>query len=1173
MDAVGFIQTSNTRFYNGCCDELIYSDPNFTSTSPYYYDDESPRVQTSEKSYTEILNELGSGIWNFFAEGLRVVGNLFVSTDSDENEVKLLQLQPNEQLKKNFSSQLISVSSIQHTEGKKLTAHLYSREQLISAFTQIKKDLKKSINLNYLSDEFRMILSALKVRRTAKHLSIEEKAIISKSFNELVAYLETKKEGLTGRDKFVATIIDDWNDTFDYWSRESLAEKIKVELEKGKQTKLGQISSKSSRLSFGGATPFSDFGTSIEVGLKGSHDRINLVDAERYRNKYDLHIGGVYGETDFGVKIPEKENVKSQIKGTADVQLMFGTFQEPKTAMDEVTHNFNKLIMKEKHRNNPNIAPFFSRDRLLNLELGSDNEVKDIEQVRHNYNAKKEGIDKRLSLYMSSSLPSELTKPTDKPKWASNPVKVASGKITEATVFGAVGKAIFGAEAKAEAKIDLLNNNSDDDNDQKLEDNKNCGITAGIGAHLSAYGSVELMARNRSEVKHTLIGQIYVSATKSDEVKESIKQQVKTQFKEVKKGLLNTLQNEVNSFKHKYTTELGFDVLNWAKATQTPDRKQYISEELYLEALQKNEKDIIEFLEFLKINNLDSKLVELRNKTDADRRNCLFELGNSRLTISNRNIDFNVTTKDALKLHIAVLKQALEKYTALHNGKVGLGQEFQTQAEKQKAIKEFEEDCGATSTEDWVHRMHVGSLYLLTNIEIEEPENDPFIDDLLQLEKTLSSPLFTVDKKYLEDRLYFLEDLNITLYQAQFEIETKAGAYAFLKIGGSDEEPENVNPTKEKSGLSVSAGAFAKFKCGMTYSYLSGHRNILRKGQGLQFSVTAGVGINVEAIIKAMTPDFNKHLPADIAQQALDSLKEKLLFEIEMAKSWTTEVTFDFYLGKPNQLSEHKNAKGFSFSHLTSRKLETNIADSTYKKTIGLSTYTAGFIPFDLTFGSGSINIKSEPVKEIYESNTMLQFATQYHHAYEDDVREIDKVTGVVTKDSYVHEFEKQLAPFFIKLAKESAVGAITLELNEFETAVNYNPNYIKQLLDNFQTARRASPDKNYFKDEIAAVRKAIKEGKTSNQLDGVLEEYNFFKVRKNLKEAAQDFKKNPTNKTRDHAVTCLRKLQHAFNPHFTECKINSPDLKPRPFVEVNPLAARFQENWARLSGMMAPYG
>lgn len=1220
-------QTHHSPFLYGAA-ELVNSDTNYSSPLPEYNDETDRRINKPEITCAEILSELGNGIWNFFKEGLKVAGiyhplNKFFGTDSYKNDVEQLSLQLNKQLNKKFTDNVKSVSSIQHTDGKKrLTANLYNRKQLIAIFEQIEKDINKSGDPCNVSDELSISLRVLRKRHTAEHLSIEEKAIISLSFKQLAVNcqhaLETKKEKLPIRDQWVTTIIGDLNTMFEYWSVESLAEKIRVELAQKKQVKLGQYSLDSDRILAGVATPASETGTYVEGGLKGSHDHMTLTDAEGFRNKYHLVMGGVYVEGAAGIKGPDEERVKAQLKGALDIQFMAGTFSEPKTTMDEVVRDFKALVNESKHFNDPDIKPYISRARLLNQELDTEskgeldndlvnviNEVENIEQIRKDFKLKKDGIDQHLSLYMSSlpvgpqSLESQIRlTASDKPVWASAPVKVASGDGTDAIVIGGVGKLTVGAEAK----ISLLEKETANDKTDVI-------VNVGIGANLSAFGSGEAMVRNRSEVKRTLTGLRYVDATKSDEEKASIERQIKAGF--------DIFKNEIGKSTVKIEhTKLGAHVLLMAGKAVEPNRKNYESEEKYIQAYQKFRAEYISesvFLQFLNENNLDPRLVKLREraillrsgnvinlkegelkKKMEEAQECwrLFE-STQKLVTKNAGITptFDVTKIENIKKSIHELKQDFEKYTALHAAKVGPGLAFRTQEQKQKELREFEGRYGATRPEELVHRMHVASLYLLTHLDMKDLENEKCIDDILDFEKKLASPLFAVDKNYLEDHLYFLEDLNITLYQAKLELETKAGVNAFLKVGGPVETPEetNINTNDDVNlNLSLSAGINAKFKLGLTYGYLSGHRNILRKGHSLQFSVTAGVGINVDATIKALTPDFTKHLPADIAPYALAQLKEKLLYEIALTKSWTSEVTFDFYLAKPNKLSEA--GKGFSLSHLLSRKSQTDIVDTTEKKRISSSLIG---LPVDLVFGGGNLNIKTNPLEEFCESNTMLQYSILYNHAY--DVGEIDKVTREVVKGSYVHVFEKQLDLFFKNLANEPDVkdgvwpeGAISQEIAEFETAVNNNPNYLKQLLVNFETARRASTDPDMIhslREKIVAVKQAINEHKTSNELDvdGVLKEYNFKRAREKLKKAATIFKDHQarndidTPLKRDKAVKRLRKLQHAFNPHFSESKSNSTDLKPRPLATVDGtkamLAALIQQNqlmqWRCEAGLM----
>lgn len=1186
-----------------------------TAYSNYSSYSEALRAQDeTDQAWADLLSNLGNRIWNFFKVGL-CVSSADQSNHAGVSQTELTQ--PLVQLSESpFATNLESVSSTQHTEGKKLTAHLYDRTQLCSIFKKVKQDIKQSDRLGDLADEIALSLQVLNKRSTEKNLSTEEKAEISMSLNRLAIdcqrLLETKGGELSLRDQWIIGIINDLNTTFDYWSRESLAEKIRVELADKKQTKLGQLHSKSSRIMAGVATPGSQLGTYKEVGVKGQHDRIDMVDAERFRNKYDLWIGGVYVEGAAGVETPEAEIVKAQLKGTLDIQMMGGTFTEPKTAMDEVTRDFTKLIQKPKYRDDANIAPYFSRAKLLNQETDGNvvDEVSNIVQVRKNFTAKKAGIDSRLSLYMSSvneqtTTDSRLNKnkldqnglnnESDQPTLMSASVKVAAGEVTEAIVFGGIGRVTFGGEAKAEAKIEI---GAGDDNTPPV-------FSAGIGAHTSAVGTGELMARNRSEVKRTPISQRYADVTKTIEEKASIKQQVAANLAVFKNRLI---QNWTTNSEKMVHTELGKKVLLMANTVVEPET----------------------FSQFLAENNLDPALLKLRDraillrsgKSNPDElrkklneaKECwqLFESTPQLVTKSagKKIPSFDTSSLDNIEHCLQGIKYELAAYAELRDAEVGPGKLFLTQEAKQRAIREFENRWGATNADELIHRMHIAITYLLTHIDVENLDNDAkvddLIDDILAFEKTLLSCRFIVDQSYIDDRLNFLEDLSITLYQAQLKVETKTGASAFIKVGspvgGTTESTDtsmetnslNINSTPEdavsstpeenEGGLkvfrntSLSVGGFFKTESNASYNYLSGHRNILRKGHSLQFSASIGLGCNVDAIIQDVTPGFASLLPADIAQNALSELKLKLLQEVALSRSWTSERTIEIYLAKPNQLS--KNGKGFSLRVLYTRASKTEIVDTTVKKKLALSTYTAGFVPFDLVGGGGSLNIDTEPTDEMTASSSILQSSIQYQHAY--DVGEIDRVTGVVQDDCYVREGEckPEFSEFFDNLANDSddenSIGDINHELDEFEIAVNDNPNYIKQLLVNFQTARRATTDPDriaMLTEKITAVRAMIKANEiatqiqTSNDLDGVLKEYNFKTVRKNLKDAANK------SKGLDHAVDCYRKLQHAFSPHYLESKSNSPDLKPRRLTALSTVAEWIEQAKIMSSAIMMPHG
>lgn len=1101
-------------------------------------DEMDQQAEPSQSTYTEFLYECGVEALNFSKERLKDAGvyNRFTKQFCPElyqHDVAQHNLQFNERLNQ---QNLSSVSSDIHYLDANKTANLFTRKQLISVLERMAADIGSLGDTSKVLPEFILMIQLLK-SNNAVYLNIKEKAKISLSFDKISAewkksseqtkekIARSKSEAASGKErrqqwitKMVTALIDDLQCACKVQYVESAHEIMIFELAQGfkQEWKLGCVRSTAWKASIGATTALSPFGHRAGGGLSGFYEELKFTDPEGYWNIFRWVYGGLSAEAkaSFEAAIPDIVSAKAFASGNVNVQGIYGKFQEPKTPQAFATGEFRTLI--KEHSDNPDFTSYFSRARLLDRELSAQlnseledtlNEVEEIEQLRLAFNSIKGGMDHRLSLYMSQSLfpeqasgelRREFLNPSNKPTFASSPLIVPPDEITKATILGGVVKLSVGAEAKVSV-------------DAKSEESGSIGV----GAGLTVYGSGEVMLRLRDEVKRTPVGLRFVDGTKSDKEKDSIRQQVEERFDDFKKTIITSAQNEPKTVESGFT-ELGLDVLILARQAQKPEEKNYSSSEQYQAALQMQPENIKLFSAFLEKNKLDKDLVVLHSMSVTDRYMCLFKLNNARLTESGKSkvIDFHITTNEELKNHIDYLKQNFNEYKKLQAQRVG--QDYQTQEQKQKALKKFEKRYGATRPEELIHRMHIASLYLLTHLDIEDPDNECFIEELLQFQNALANPPFAVDKNYLDDHLYFIEDLRITYLDTRLDLATKFSGL-FEMASGTDSE---LKTDEVQLKASSEESANFQFKVNVMHSWLGGHLNKWRRGHLLQLNVTVGTGVNVQATIDAIAPDFKKHLPADVAHYALAKLKEKLLTKIALSGSITSEIMFDFTLGKPDKFSE--NSDGFEFSHLFSRKVESRIIDLTGKATI-----PAG--PAEINMGGGYLSVTTDPVPlfEIYQANTVIQLFMLGMHEYA--VGGINKITGVVEKDSNWNlvktEQEKMLKQLFINFANEPdfipdpsfdfqpdkrPAGAISREIFEIEKAIHSNENYLRQVRFMFENERRASSDparRFVLTKKIQALTTAINDHNKSNFLGRELEEFNFRIARDNFKRAARQFR------------------------------------------------------------------
>jgi|GEM_PF-3375647 len=1234
------------------------------------------QVELSQSTWTEFLYECGVGVFNFSVERMKDAGIYHRFTkrfypDQYQYDVAQHNLQLNELLNDQFKDNLSSLNSRLHylDANNKQTANLFNRKQLISVLERIRADVSYSGDTGYVLPELTLMIQLLKASNSV-HLNIREKAKISLSFDKISVewkkWLEKKEEkiavselneemsGKERRQQWLTKIIDDLQLACKVQYVESAHEIITFELANGFQKlwKLGCVRSTSYKASLGATTESSALGYVAGGGLSGYYEELKFTDPEGYCNIFRWVFGGLSAEAKatFGAAVPGMSGAKFFIAGNANVQGIYGQFWEPKTPQTFATGEFKTLIEEREHRDNPNISLWFSRARLLDKKLSAQlnselegvlNEVEEIEQLRLDFNAIKESMDHRLSLYMSQSLFPEhvaiyasnftnretkeqfrasLPIPSNKPTFTSSLIKAPPDDITKATITGAVVKLVVGSDSKL-----IVGTGSE----------KSGAIGGGLG--LVVYGSGKAIVRFRDEVKQTLTGLRFVDGTKSKEEKDSIRDQVAERFDDFKKTVIKNWTKETVKFEY---TDLGKQVLLMSYKLIKPVRENYDSENDYLDALKTEYVSEENFLEFLIENDLDTNLVKLRERAMLMRsrkivkpiekleeiknelQECweLFEK-NPKLTKKRAAADlkFDITNFDEMKECFNNLELEFYEYTKLQAGKVG--RDYETIEQKQKALRTFEKRYGATRPEELIHRLHIASLYLLTNLAIEDPENEYLIDDILQFENALSSPPFAVDKNYLEDHLYFLEDLRITYFDAKLDMGTKAPA---LLEGASGTDQLKTDKAQVKTSGEGSVNA--QFKIKVTYSWLGAHLNKWRRGQLLQLHVIVGRGVNVQATIKAIEPDFKKHLPEDLAQYALAKLKEKLLAETALSASVTRERTFDFTISKPDKFSE--DSEGFDFSHLFSRKLQSEIIDLTGKITVPVGSA-------NIALGGGYLNVKTDPLplSEICEPNTVIQFFILCMHEYH--VGGINKITGVVEADSHWNvveaEQEKMLKQLFINFANEPSfefdalfdfqpdkrpAGAISREIFEIEKAIHQNDNYLKQVRFIFETERRASADPATRVDlakKIKALTVAINTHNKSNLLGRGLEEFNFRQARDNFKDAAWRYRNRENKKidssrednsiasgdsdinlgiedndmvsgTEDNdinseykkALSCFKKLMFIDYPQWVDCRSNSPDLIPRPLTRMDNaeamVVAQIQQAKVSLSGIHSQY-
>jgi len=1147
MELANLQQTYHSSFHYGIA-ELVYSDPNYSSPLPVCDDETDRRVNQPEKTCAEILSELGHGIWNFLKEGLKVVGIYHPVTNYFYPELYQSDVA---EMNSQFADSLTSIGNAKEktTEAKK------EINEIAEVRTTELDEKKLLLTLKKIEQEAHQLRGTTYKERVASHLAAAISILNAsttedptvKEWSEVSLLLDTistiwKKalpENASLQQQRITKIIDYIQRYCRLKAGVPAYEKITGKLAQlhFDEWKLGRSNTEIYSGGLGVATPFSACGVSARISVTGAKDKIKQTDPEGYYTEYEYGRGGIEGELKAELSLGIAELKTSLV---ASAQGIYGGFREWKTSMAYATRELKTLLKDSKHRTDPDIAPYLSRARLVASDLGTQaapdadsnlldtfDEVLEVPQLKRDFDLSKEEMEQALSLYLSSLAPEKINTYTssktskkdkagfvenlknysDKPFVTAAPVTLPTGEVVEADVTGFVAKLVVGTESKVGGSL---------------------GSESIDLAAFSVHGTGEWMERNRKEKNKSPIGKRFMDLTKSKN-KNSIKQEVEARFDVFKDVLIKTLEKESDAYQSSFT-ELGFEVLNMARNSRAPQRKDYQTEKLYLQAVENHKKNRVrdeEFSQFLKKNNLDQDLVKLCDMHEMQRRNLILRtpgLGSTR-QITDRKLNDETN----FKAYFDYLKKDFIEYTKLQNGL--LGGKYDNPAQKQKAEKmarEFEACYGAETPKQLIQRMVYANVYLITH-----SEDNQLIEDLLEFEqKLLSSP-------FADEDCYFIEDAHIKITDIKLELKAKA-SLPFI------------------TGMTKSV-----FKASVAYNKLE-HTNEIRTGESINFAITIGGEINIKSAVDSIASEIYQHIPGKFAEVALAQW-EKELHLIEPTGSFGLERTFTWNFAKPDVYSEDGSI--FSLSKYYYRETE-----STTKKVGGKLAIPLGVC--DLVVGAEYSNNKIGPLKDECGSNTVFQLGVIFQNAVH--IGAINKTTGVIEKgsryDLYMKEQNESFKQLCINYGKEcdgKTGGPISRELKAIEEAIDKNnTNYLNQLLviyKNALNAARAASD-NVTADKLVItinhIEEAVGQKTRSNQFNkGELKKFNFANARLNFEKAAQKFNSDSS----EDAWNCFNNLMLAYYPQWIERKTGSACYTPRPIAEVEDaslmLKARIQQS------------
>lgn len=1133
------------------------------SPSPY-----CPAEHKASDVLTEILHGIGNEIWNFFKEGLKVVGLYHPITNYFYPELYQNDVtQMNTEFAKSLSSirnanANTETSNAEFNPAAEVHNTELDKKKLLLTLGKIKQDVRQTSGTKQITAHLTAVVGILNASVTEEPTT-EEWSEASLLLDHVSDLWEKTLPIVASREQQLLTKL------IDYTKRDCRLKAgvpayqiVTNEFAKkhANEWKLGRSNTESYNGSLGVATPFSAIGWSASGSVAGAYDEIRATDPEGYYTEYKYGRFGVSGElkAKFSIGVAKLE---VSLVGTA--QGVYGGFNEWKTSMAYATRNLKALI--SAHGNNSKVKPYFSRASLVanswgttiapaadrNL-LNSLDEVSEIPRLLREFDLIKDEAEQLLSLYLSPITAEKIEtyhsavrddkdvlveNYSDRPLVTSSPIKLPEGELVEAEVTGFVGKLVVGTEGSVGASLGPESLNTEGSEDASLGP-KSLKIFA-----FSVHGTGEWRELTRKEIKKSSIGETFMNPTKS-KYKASIKQQAAARFDVFKDKLKTTLNKEADAYQSSFT-ELGMEVLSRARNLLPPLRENFyneklsaeVNEELYSQALknyQKNRVTAAELLKFLVDNNLDAGLMKLGQMNDAVRQQVI--LRTPRLVSKRQVTDCDFSNEANFKTYFNYLKQDFNDYIKIRNGL--LGGKYDNLKQKQKVeamLRTFQACYGAKTHKQLIQRMVFATGYLITHSTDEQ-----LMEDMLEFEQVVLP--------YGDDDCYFIEDANINITDITLEAKVKVALPC------------------------ITAAIKPVFKAKVAYNAM-GHTNELRTAESLSISITLAGEIHIASAMGSLVPEIYKHIPGQFSEFALAQV-ESGLHIIEPTGSFGLERTYTWNFSKPDVYSDNSLLSLRQFSY---RKTQSAITKSGGKLEIPLG-------PCDLVVGAEYIHNNTVPLEEECGDNTVFQLAIIYEHGVH--IGTINKMTGEIEEgceyDLYMKEQDKSFEQLCINYGMElnhQKASSISRELNAIEAAIDKNTNFVKQLLLTYQQAYRAAKaasDQEAVRELLIDI-SLIKTKQFSHELTGELEKYNFTRAKQKFADAAQQFKLNSTSENKTTAWNCFNKLMLAYYPQWIERKTGSACYTPRPLPEVKDanLLAKERIQQAKLSAaaMTMPYG
>jgi hypothetical protein len=837
---------------------------------------------------------------------------------------------------------------------------------------------------------------------------------------------------------------------------------------------LGYSSTTTVSAFLGAASPWSTIGPSIGANATYAHDNMKYMDDEGNKCKIRQHSAGISVEGKFSFFGLAEGN--ASVSGQMVVSGEYAEFITPET---DATVDFDLHIREREHRNNPRIAPYLSRTRLLctneyiqqatspelerqlrSIEKDDKDEIVSLDKLKTQFDLNKEKMQRRILLYMAKKI--------DRTPYIETERILSTGGPTLDKTILAFFRETDVAPDKATSVYAPSAINTPDRSFGVIPASISCtlgkasvGASAGLGDGL---------------------GTLRVGKKPGDDIFSagaSLSGQVRDRTLTVNK---RTAICERYSDPFKIGRKIKVDDDSWwpfeDRDVEIKDENLYIKEQI--ETLFDSFKH-----DFAETESL--------------------------------NITFSSTDSDAQKMKcFETLKLVYDEYKRRH-ADVAYGKLKNSKGDDiSELLRKIEKSCGADTPEQLLHRLVIANAYLFVNLFNDRTPAvvDPQLlkDRMKAFEKELLAPPFVVDKSYLKEHCYFIEDIDFRGVETKFEFDVNAS-------------------------LALLAEGDFKMKLKGSYRH-QGHTGLLRRGEYIDLAFVIGGSIgNVKAVVKSMAGTFLENMPPEAAEYALAEV-ETALNIIGPIASASLERAYILRIARPEKFCE--DSEKFSFSRYFKRVTTDELVELGFSAAI-----PTGF--FDITAGAKYSNNSVTPKSEHMYPTTFHYFIELYLNGK--NRFEIDRKTGaLVPTSNWIKLRERQeetLKALFIKYAKESkrarSIGELHKELAEYKKAIERN-----EVLRNpsvLMTFRNPIPSTTQ---ELVARHKPIAEEFSEAEA--------IFATKTTAYHQALNESSDDANNNYVEARTAFENLLHAIHPLWFESRANSPLLRARKLagVELN---------------------